>query len=234
MHWLVYPLTYVATAMFAYLDKDTILKTVPNFIIPNGTITVSSYKPQLPSTPRDIIKTYKLYEQYDTNPAGVMSELTQIFKYNFTSKEEICEVMRELETAGETKTGSLSKFWRFVNLTNFVWLVSIIGIVVTFFPAFTFVFKFFGPLIILMTEILTFLIKFREEIGYTSLSFFLIQSLHCHKDIGFFFAFTTLVAYCGLFLHSASIHGDKNTSKEVSNMFVHTMMVLPTFFLTFV
>lgn len=228
--WILKPIIYLFASVCLTFYKNDVLRLIPNFLIPIKIATVSQYKPQLPTTPAKIIKTYEIYIKNDDN---VVNDISLLLNYKFESKTQIDELINELRQSTETKTGLISKFWRLVTFVNFVWLISILGITITFFPA---MLKLFGPLIMLLTDTLINIIiqlhKYREEIGYTSLTFLLIQSFHAHKDIGFYLAMTSLVMYGALFMNSIYTRKNTGVNKDLVNMFIHTMLFIPTCLLT--
>lgn len=225
------PLIYIFTTIAVTLLKNKVLIYVPNLLIFESLQTVSNYKPKLPSSPAKILA---LYDTYQQNGPNMINMVSQLLNYNFTTKSEIDEVIAELKMSDDVSTGLISRFWRFVTFVNFVWLVSIIGMVITFFPAFS---TLFGPILIILAEVIITILAqiyaYKYEIGYSILSLLLTQSLHTHKDIGFYLALASLVGYYGLFLSDVSANKNTGISPDMVNVFIHGMMMIPTFLLTF-
>lgn len=227
--WLINPTIYLLTIVCLYLQKDILLSIIPKVPLSTNTVTVSQYKSKLPSDPKTIIQLYKVYNNKNNDTLKLASSLAN---FNFKTFGELDEMMTELENTTELSNGLLGRFWRMVTFVNFLWLISIVGLTITFLPA---MLQIFGPLLIHLAQIIIELLKllwiYHEELGYVFLSYLSIQSFHYHKDIGFHLCFTSLFGYCAMFMHTLQLHAP-NDSSETSKLFMFCMMGLPTFLLT--
>lgn len=230
--WIQFAILYIVTTYFLCFYKKLVTNLVPNIIYKGKLTTSSDYLPRLPKDQSTVIKTYDIWVK---NEPDKLDQVSKLLNFNFTSNEQLYQLVTELRQATEENSSGLAgKFWRMLNFVNFIWIISILGMTITFLP---FLIKIAGPLFAILGKVLVELIKllvtYYEEIGYSLLTFFLVQSFHFHKDIGFYIAFTTLCGYCGLFIHSLSVH-EKNTviDKELANVFTYSMMFVPTVLLT--
>lgn len=238
--WIISPLIYLIAAFWLCMFKNELVNVIPN-IMPKFT-SASVYKVKIPvSSPEKIMAITRTYDKYNDLPHAPTKKTTEFissmsmhFNYNFTSIDQINEAVLELATTTDTSSGLISRFWRFVTFVNFVWLISICGMVVTFYPM---LFQIFGPIMVIAAErvlkVIMVGIRYKVELGFGFLTIMLTQSIHCHKDVGFYIALTSLAGYCAFFLHCVKTQSSSAISIDILNLMVHSMLVIPTIALTF-
>ena len=239
--WILLPLFYIAVTYLMCYHTNNVFKYVPDCMWLNSINqtnlvgqTVSTYLPKLPTDPATVIQLYDLKLNQQTN-SNMLEEASKITNFKFESVDQFDMLISELKTTRyDNSGGMIGKFWRMITVVNVIWIISTLGMIITFFPA---IVKILGPLMQVLTEILleilTFALKYYEEIGYGFLSFLLTQSFKMHKDIGFFIGFTSLAGYYALFLHSAKIHEKSSElTEDTKKIFVFTMMLAPTVMMT--
>lgn len=230
--WMINPFIFWATCVLLFFFKSDVLNVIPNVTFLQSFLTPSAHSVKLPGDPATIIALYQIY--LDKGP-DMLAKASKLLHYTFNSAQQLTELIEELKiTTAEViqSRGVLGKFWGMMSFVNFLWLVSIIGIVITFYPAMS---KIIGPIIEHLVEGLRIIArqlwKYREELSYPLLSLLLIQSFHCHVDIGFYFALLALFAYFLLFAHTLHVHAKQQPTEE-GRLFITAMTFIPTCSLT--
>ena len=228
------PLIYICIVFLLSFYTTNVLKFVPNFTHSTGLITSTSYIPKIPNNPATVIKLYQLEQKLgQQNDESILKLASNVAKFEFKNIEQFQQLMDELKSTPDEKLGVIGKFWKLMTLINVIWIVSIIGMTVTFFPA---IVAIFGPLMNVLVDFVKRIIKsilpYSEQIGYVLLIFILSQSFYCPKDIGFFLALTSLVGYYSLFIYTCNKHGQNVTNESTKSLYSYGMILLPTAMLT--
>ena len=190
-----------------------------------------SYKDYIPSIPKEPIKIWRLSQlEYALREIEKKYENDLQKKENFT--EEIIKQAKEIIGSGKMNSEILHKFSEFLNdansnsflsrvigffnFVNIIWMIAIIGIIISIGPSLLFLFKpIMKIIIIIFTDfILPLLIKlyeygFFECLAYVISIILISDGMKVNKEWGFFISLTGTGFIILLFVYSINLKTDR-------------------------
>jgi hypothetical protein len=137
-----------------------------------------------------------------------LEKASKLVEYNFTSHDELTLFH---EALGKNSTSLISTIWNYMSFVNIMIVFGIVGMIVTFFPAFHI---FLGPLLHFCSNICTFLLThppILEALCYSTCFGIIMYSMHLPKLYGIYAALVGsagfTLALSAFVLHSVFTRG---------------------------
>lgn len=219
----------LSTIIISYmcLFPDRIINKIPSIMkifIRDKEKNLHSYKDYLPAIPKDPVTIWKLSQlEYS------LKEVEKTYANNLKKKEEFTEkILKEAKKIAETgkmdaeilhklpeyleeigKNTVLSRVKGFFTFVNLIWMIAILGIIISIGPSLVFLFSPFGGLFmkLIFKVIIPFIIYLYdlgilEFLGYFISIIFIADGMKVNKEWGFFISLTGVGFLVALYFYS--------------------------------
>ena len=246
---------------FMCLFPDKIIYKIPSIMkifLRDNEKNNLSYKDYIPSIPKDPITIWKLSQlEYS------LKEIEKTYANNLEKKEEFTEkIMKEAKNLVKTgkmnseilhklpeffeemdKNSALSRIKGFFTFVNLIWMIAILGIVISIGPSLFFILK---PILILQGIILKLLYEyvlpfiiflykngFFEFLGYYISIIFIADGMKVNKEWGFFISLTGVGFIFALYCYSITKY-DEYAINDNEYIILGTLITLTLFSLSII
>lgn len=227
----ILPFIYVYVTYMLTMHTETTLQYVPKLLNYNTTNTVIHHIPKIPTNNLII---WKLAEIYSNQSPYMLEQASTLLNFKFNDKESLEQLVGEI-IKNDGSVGLLNKIWGFMSFVNFLWIISIFGILITFIPC---VVVLCQPFIELFITLFLFLKKHVDVIMYSILITLGSQAFHMSKEIGLYISITSLVGHTMLMYNSMMNYSEykkHNLSNIKHNQLLsflnYMLLIFPTVFL---
>lgn len=222
--WFLQPLIYIVFVWLITNHPEQVKQFTPK-LINFSNMTVSDVFPLFPTDPSTIMK---LAEIRFKNEPDMLEQASKLLNFTFTTIEQFDQFMTELQQS-QLHAGVLEKVWRMCTFINVMWIVSIIGLTVTFLP---FAVHILRPFAFLFNGLfLTFLITYSTQLIYGLLLLVMSQTVHMNKHHGFYVALLSLFGYY-LVTSSTYPRADRYKYNDTEDYGDFVLCCVPTVMLT--
>jgi len=214
--WMLQPILFICALFYLYQNPDTVLNVVPNLTFwSSENNNIDNYVQHIPT---DLYTVWRLGQLSDVKNNDALNEASKLANWHFSSPDEL-EKLGDLLKDYETKHVSLpARIWGFLNFVNLLWIISIVGILITLYPCLSVILapfaRLFAELFMLLVRLLITLKPFLEPLGYIISYIIIVQSFRYQETVGLFVALTGITGFVGMYFYSGKVH-EVNPEKDV-------------------
>ena len=220
--WILQPFLFLCAVHLACQFPSRVLEILPD-VAPWSQGTNLSVVQRIPTS---LPVVWRLGQLSKDTTAESLAEASRLAGWNFSTHEELTaigDLLRDYET---THRSLPARIWGFMTFINIVWTLSIIGMVVTFFPFL----QFFSPLAKFLARMFTGLYELvlrplHEPLGYVLCYLVTCQGMRYAEDTGVYVSLAGTVGFLGMLTYSTEKHRDLTPTPTVKRFLFHVTIV---------
>ena len=222
--WIIQPFLFICGVWFLHQNLFVVKEKTPDVffgIWQHSNISLNAYIPSFPTDHAQILKLGELFGRLDelqthnlTNPAYIQ-EINEILQLKSPLNPEKYHLIKNRLVESTVQGSLLSKVLGVFSFVNILWLISICGIMVFFYP---FAEILLGPIIKrlgkIIIDFLVFMSPSFEPLSYLLSYLLIVQGFRYLPEVGLFISLTGCLMFAGLIIYSDAKHKNRDHGSE--------------------